>query len=152
MCVCVCLAPQLCPTLCDPIKGSLPGSSVHGIFQARMLEWVAISFPRRSFPPGDGTQVSPISGRFPLLIVLGGYSEFQRIELKTITNRYIDVFNHQLYWYWVFLVAQLIKNLPALQEIWVRSQGWEDPLEKGKATHSSVLAWRIPWTIQSMGS
>ena len=44
------------------------------------------------------------------------------------------------------LVAQLVKNLPAMQETWVRSLGWEDPLEKKKATHSSILAWRIPWT------
>ena len=41
-------------------------------------------------------------------------------------------------------MAQLLKNLPAVREIWVRSLGWEDPLEKGKATHSSILAWRIP--------
>ena len=41
-------------------------------------------------------------------------------------------------------MAQLVKNLPAMQETWVRSLGWEDPLEKGKATHSSILAWRIP--------
>ena len=51
----------------------------------------------------------------------------------------------------------MVKNLPAKQETWVRSLGWEDILEKGKATHSSVLAWRIPWTkepggLQSMGS
>ena len=52
---------------------------------------------------------------------------------------------------WASLIAQLVKNPPAMQEIWVRSLGWEDPLEKGKGTHSSVLAWRIPWTIQSMG-
>ena len=45
------------------------------------------------------------------------------------------------------LVAQQVKNLPAMQETWVQSLGWEDPLEKGKATHSSILAWRIPWTI-----
>ena len=44
------------------------------------------------------------------------------------------------------LVAQLVKNLPAMQETWIRSLGWEDPLEKGMATHSSILAWRIPWT------
>ena len=50
------------------------------------------------------------------------------------------------------LVAQLVKNLPAMQETWVQSLGWEDPLEKGKATHSNILAWRIPGTIQSMGS
>ena len=53
---------------------------------------------------------------------------------------------------WASLVAQLVKNPPATLETWVRSLGWEDPLEKGKATHSSILAWRIPWTIQSMGS
>ena len=45
---------------------------------------------------------------------------------------------------WASLVAELVKNLPAMQETWVQSLGWEDPLEKGKATHSSILAWRIP--------
>ena len=45
------------------------------------------------------------------------------------------------------LVAQLLKNLPAMQETWVQSLGWEDHLEKGKATHCSILAWRIPWTV-----
>ena len=50
------------------------------------------------------------------------------------------------------LVAQLVKNLPAMWETWVQSMGWEDPLEKGKAAHSSILAWRIPCTMQSMGS
>ena len=44
-------------------------------------------------------------------------------------------------------MAQLIKNLPAMWENWIQSLGWEDPLEKGKATHSSILACRIPWTI-----
>ena len=58
---------------------------------------------------------------------------------------------------WASLVFQLVKNLPALQETWVRSPGWEDPLEKEMATHSSILAWRIPWTeepggLQSVGS
>ena len=48
---------------------------------------------------------------------------------------------------WASLVAQLVKNLPAMWETWVRSLGWEDPLEKGKANHSSILAWRIPWTV-----
>ena len=47
---------------------------------------------------------------------------------------------------WASLVAQLVKNLPAMRETWVRSLGWEDLLEKGKATYSSILAWRIPWT------
>ena len=48
---------------------------------------------------------------------------------------------------WGFLLVQLVKNPPVMWEAWVRSLGWEDPLEKGKATHSSILAWRIPWTI-----
>ena len=53
-------------------------------------------------------------------------------------------------------MAQMVKNLPAMQETQVQSLGWEDALEKGMATHSSILAWRIPWTeepgkLQSMG-
>ena len=57
---------------------------------------------------------------------------------------------------WVFLVAQMVKNPPSALETEVRSLGWEDPLEKEMATHSSILAWRIPWTeeicgLQSMG-
>ena len=54
-------------------------------------------------------------------------------------------------------MAQMVKNLPVMWDAWVQSLGWEDPLEKGLATHSSVLAWRIPWTeepgeLQSMRS
>ena len=49
------------------------------------------------------------------------------------------------------LVAQRIKHLPAMQETWVRYLGWEDPLEKEMATHSSILAWRIPWTKEPGG-
>ena len=44
-------------------------------------------------------------------------------------------------------MAQLVKNLPAMQETWVQSLAWEDPVEKGEATHSSILAWKIPWTV-----
>ena len=55
------------------------------------------------------------------------------------------------------LVAQMVKLLPAMQETWVRTLGWEDPLEQEMATHSSTLAWKIPWTeepgrLQFMGS
>ena len=52
---------------------------------------------------------------------------------------------------WASLGAQLVKNLPEMQGTWVLSLGWEDPLEKGKATHLSILAWRILWTVSSMG-
>ena len=59
--------------------------------------------------------------------------------------------------FWASLVAQMVRNLPAMWKTWVLSLGWEDPLEKGMATHSSILAWEIPWTeepsrLQSMGS
>ena len=53
---------------------------------------------------------------------------------------------------WASLVAQLVKNPPSIQETWVWSLGWKDPLKKGKATHSNILVWRISWTVQFMGS
>ena len=58
-----------------------------------------------------------------------------------------DVNRTLIYGRWAPLVAQLVKNPPAMWETWVQSLGWEDLLEKGKATHSSILAWRIPWTV-----
>ena len=109
-CYC-CLVTQSCPALCDPMDCSLLGNSV----QARLLEWVAISFSRGSSKPRDRIQDSCIAGGF-------------------FTTR-------------ASLVAQLVKNMPVMWETWVQSLGWEDPLEKGKATHSSILTWRIPWTI-----
>ena len=54
---------------------------------------------------------------------------------------------YPLQYSWASLGAQLVKNLPAMREIWVQSLHWEEPLEKGKATHLSILARRIPWTI-----
>ena len=67
------------------------------------------------------------------------------------------LFLHLLWCLWASLEAQMINNLPIVQETWVRSLGREDPLEKGMALHSSILAWRIPWTeepggLQSVGS
>ena len=91
---------ESCPTLSNPMDCSPPGSSIHGIFQARVLEWGAIAF-------------SSIGAS---------------------------------------LVAQVVKNLPAMQETWVRSLRWEDPLEKGMAIHSSIFAWRTPWTEEPGGA
>ena len=54
---------------------------------------------------------------------------------------------YPLQYSWAFLVPQLVKNLSAMWKTWVQSLGWEDPLEKGKASHSNILAWRIPWTV-----
>ena len=64
---------------------------------------------------------------------------------------------YPLQYSWASLVAWLVNNTPAMRETWVQSLGWEDPLEEGMATHSSILAWRIPWTqepggLQSMAS
>ena len=54
---------------------------------------------------------------------------------------------YPLQYSWTSLVAQLVKNLPAVQKTWVSSLGWEDSPEKGKATHSNIMVWRIPWTV-----
>ena len=59
-------------------------------------------------------------------------------------SKIVIVFNYYYSPRETSLVAQLVKNLPAMQETWVQSLGWEDPLEEGMATHSSILAWRIP--------
>ena len=83
------------------------------------------------------------------------------------TNLHINLAQRRNNWYFYWinnhyhtqqasLVAQMVKNLPARQETWVWSLGWEDPLEEGMATHSSILAYRIPWTeepggLQAMG-
>ena len=77
--------------------------------------------------------------------------------LQGLLSYYRHVINGVCSYYWASLVAQMVKNLPAMWETWVRSLGWEDPLEEGMATHSSILAWRISWTegpggLQSLGS
>ena len=71
---------------------------------------------------------------------------------SVVNEAEVDVFLELSHFFWASLVAQLVKNPPAMWETWVQSLGWEDPLEKGKATHSSILAWRIPWTVQAMES
>ena len=58
---------------------------------------------------------------------------------------------YTLQYSWVSLVAQLVKNLAVMRETWVQSLGWEDPLENGMTTYSSILAWRIPWTVYLWG-
>ena len=117
---------------------SPPGSSVHGILQARILEWVVISFSRGFPNPG----VEPISSASP---ELAGRFFITEPPEKPLLNKSAS------------LVAQRLKRLPAIWETQVRSLGWEDPLEKKMATHSSILAWRIPWMeepggLQSTGS
>ena len=90
------------------------------------------------FPNSSVGKESACNAGDPSLISLSGRSAGEGI-------------GYPLQYSWASLVAQLVKNLPSMQETWVRSLGWENPLEKGKATHSSNLAWRIPRTIKSMG-
>ena len=72
--------------------------------------------------------------------------------LKKVLRAKLDLFSiRYAFISEVSLVAQRVKNLPAVQETWVQSLGWEDPLEKGIATLSSVLVWRIPWTEEPGG-
>ena len=91
------------------------------------------------FPGGSAGKESACNAGDPSLIPGSGRSAGEEI-------------GYSLQYSWASLVAQVIKHLPAMRETWVQSLGWEDPQEKGKATHSSILAWRIPWTVQSMGS
>ena len=143
---------QLCPTLCDPMD-----YTVHGILQARILEWVAFPFSRGSSQPRDRTQVSCIAG-----VSFTSWATWKQPAWGNVlftnweANRHCSWELWHPFWNGVFifypltrasLVVQLVKNLLAMQKTWVQSLGWEDPLEKGKATHSSILAWRVPWTV-----
>ena len=113
------------PSLSDPMDCSPPGYSVPGIVQARILKWVAM--------PSSRGSSQPTSLMFPALA--GGSSSIPGSGRSTG-----DGIGYPLQYSWASPVAQLIKNPPAMQNTWVQSLGWEDPLKKGKATHSSILA------------
>ena len=122
---------------------SFPGSSVHGIFQARILEWVAISFSRGSSWPRRQTHASCI-GKVASLSLSHLRSPMKRLMLDKKQ-------------YWASQVAQWQRICLQVQETWVRTLGQEDTLEKEMATCSGILAWKIPWIeesgrLQSMGS
>ena len=76
--------------------------------------------------------------KFPFSVDWGKSQYSQIIQTKYMASIFVSS--------WASLVAQMVKNLPAMQETHFRSLGWEDPLEKGMATHSRILAWRIPQT------
>ena len=105
-------------------------SKAHTSFYHRVLVWMFVSLP-----------TFHVENLIPMGMIVGGRA----------FERWLG------YEYPFPLVAQMVKNLPAMQETHVRSLDWEDPLEKGMTTHSSILAWRIPWTeepgeLQSTGS
>ena len=93
----------------------------------------------QGFPDNSAGKESPCNAGDPGLTLGSGRSTGEGI-------------GYPLQYSWASFAAQLVKNLPEMWETWVWSLGWEDPLEKGKATHSNILAWRIPWSVESMGS
>ena len=82
----------------------------------------------------------------PVKILLLQSDPIPRFTKKHVFLQFQTLF-HSIRMRRASLVAQLVKNLPAIQETWVRSLACEDPLEKGKITYSSILAWRIPWSV-----
>ena len=118
-------------TLCDAMD-----YTILGFLQARILECAAFPFSRGSFQPRDGTQVSLTAGRIFTIEPPGSNLLCPKDIVKQVSAS---------------LVAHIVKNPPAMQEIQVRSLCWEDSLEEGMATHSSILPWRnsmdrtLPW-------
>ena len=141
--------------LCDPMDYSPPGSSVPGIFQARILEWVVISFSRESLRPRDQTWVR--ASLVAQLVKNLPARQETPVQFLGREDSPGEGRGYALQYSWASLAAQLVKNSPAMQEILVQFLGGEDPLKKEQATHSSVLAWRIPGAAEpgglpSMGS
>ena len=189
--VCSCSLAKSCPTLWDPMDCSPPGSSVHGISQARILELVTISCSRGSFQPRDQIlhwqqslyhwttreaqwdSIQPYKRRKPCHVRQHGWTWRTLCWVKQATHKKRNAVRSHSHGEsktpelmvterrmvvprdWASLAAQTVKNLPAVQETRVWSLGWEDPLEEGMATHSSILAWRVlgteePGGLQSM--
>ena len=81
---------------------------------------------------------------FSLVYILSRLKTYKRVSRKDSSKKKMELTQTAS---WVSLMAQLVKNLPAMQDTWVRSLGWKDPMEKGKSTYSSILASRFPWTV-----
>ena len=134
------------PGICSP-----PGSSFHGTLQARILEWVAVPSPGDLPDPGieprsPAFQADSLPSEPPGKYLFEANFFFYGSEI----NNFVQI-------KMASPVAQKVKNLPAMQETGVQSLGQEDILKKEMETHSSILAWKIPWTeepdrLQSMGS
>ena len=112
---------------------------VKGPIQEEDRTIINIYSPNKGFPHSSVCKESACNGGDPGLIPGLGRSTGEGI-------------GDPLQYSWPFLAVQLVKNLSAIWETPVRFLGWENPLEKGKVTHSSILAWRIPLAIKSMGS
>ena len=80
-----------------------------------------------------------------------GYSESRIFHIVKVIIYFFRTYLVSNLVFWASQVTQMVKNLPGVQDTWVRSLGWEDPLEKEMASHSSILTWRIPWTEEPGG-
>ena len=154
-----CSVAKSCPTLCAPMNCSTPGFPVlHCLleFIQTPVHWVRMP------------SIHLILCQ-PLLLLPSIFPQIRVFSNKSTPNSSVDKeyacnagdpgwipgsgrspgegLDYPLQYSWTSLVAQLVKNPPAMWETWVPSLDWEDPLEKGKATHSSILAWWIPWTV-----
>ena len=139
---------QSCLTLRDPMDCSLPGFSVHGIFQARVPEWGdPDSIPGLGKPHGEGIGY-PLQYSWASLLaqMVKNRPAMREIWIQSpgLGRSPGEGIGYPFQYSWASLLAQMVKNLPAMRETWVCFLGWEDPLEQGMATHSSILAWRIP--------
>ena len=107
----------------------------------RQEYWSGLLFPSPVFNPNysSADKESACHARDPGSIPRSGRSPGEGIS-------------YPLQYSWASLVAQLVKNPPTMQETWIQSLGWEDFLEKGTATHSSILNWRTSWTVYTWGS
>ena len=127
--------PLQCSCLENPMDGEAWQAAVHGVAKS----WIRLrDFTLMLFPDSSVGKESACNAGDPGLIPGSGRSPGEGI-------------GYPLQYFCASLVVQLVKNLPAMQEMWVRSLGWEDPVEKGKRTHSSILTWILPWTKEPAG-
>ena len=150
--------------LCLPFSSIFPSIRIFSSESALHIRWPKYwSFRFSISPSNEYSGFNEYSESFridwlDLLAVQGTLkSLLQHHSSKASILRHSDFFKGFLGGSGASLVVQMVKNLPAMRETWVRSMGWEDPLEEGMATYSNILAWRIPMdrgarqTIQSMG-
>ena len=152
-----CSVANSCPTLCDPVDCSMPGFPVlHfscGVCSnsCPFHQWCYLTISSSVILSPPALNLSQHQGLFQWVgsshqVTKVLELQFQHQSFQWIF-RLMYIFIHMYTNMQASLVAQLVKNLPAIQEIWVWSLGWEDLLGKGKATHSSIVTYRIPWTV-----
>ena len=141
-------ATQSCLTLCDPMDCSLPGSSVHGIFNARVLEWVAIYFSRGSSRPRDWIPVSCIAGRRFIVWAT------REAKIKNDNGKFGKPYREAEIWCGIRNKWSFPGGSAGKESVFkARDLGLIPWLERypgeGNGTHSSMLAWKISWTEES---